>query len=116
MGITIIHKLGSHPYPTNKSYLRMKSLKMKSILFLALAGYIEAGPCFNDTIKDVNPTPDVDSAAEDSPTGETIEMITSRTRRSIKKCKKKCKGSKKKKRKCKRKCKKDNCDSNENVS
>jgi len=112
----------------------MKSLKMKSILFLALAGCIEARPRLNDTMKDVNPTPDVnsslvanpaspevypaseegptpdeDSSTEIFPTGETGEMIISRTRRSIKKCKKKCKGSKKKKSKCKKECKKDKC-------
>jgi len=40
----------------------MKSLKMKLILFLAVAGFIEAGPQLNGIMKDVNATPEGNSS------------------------------------------------------
>jgi len=78
----------------------MKFVKMKLILLLAVARFIEAGPHFDDTMKDVNsllvvdsaspelypaseedPKAEVTPATEDFFTGEAEDLIISRKRR-----------------------------------
>merc|ERR1711962_1532454 len=62
----------------------MKSVKMTLILFLAVAGFIEAGPHPDGTMENVNSaSPEDDPATEEFSISETADQSNSRTRREL---------------------------------